>query len=670
MILFADTETYSSTPIRDGVNAYSDADDAELMIISYARDDDPVTVLDLTAGDRVGDFYDAVRDAEFIVFHNSGFDRTILRKLGQLDIPPEKIHDTLVNALAHGLPGGLDKLCGIFNVKSDQAKDKRGKELIQMFCKPQPKNQKLRRKTRDTHPVEWQQFLDYAGSDILAMRAIYRAMPRWSFFDCPQEHALWCLDQRVNDRGFGVDRELAEAALRASDDEKARLKDRTQELTDGEVESTTKRDQLLAHVLKLYGVDLSNLQGGTLERWIEDPDLPEPLRELLRIRLSASQASVSKFKKMLQVISPDSRMRGGLQFSGAARTARWSGRLFQPQNLPRPNMEADDIELLIDAVKAGCEDLVETRDSRGNPIPVMKALSNAVRGLIVPTPGRKLIAADLSNIEGRVLAWLANEDWKLQAFRDFDTILGYDAKGKEIRKGPDLYSVTYSKSFNVPLDQVTKDQRQLGKVAELACGYQGAVGAFGTMAKLYGIDLPEKEVLHVVGAWRDANENIRSLWKDLEAAAREAILNPGVTIHCRKVSFTRYKAWLKIRLPSGRFLSYASPSVDAEGKISYWGLNSYTRRWEKIYTYGGKIAENIAQAVARDVMAANMPGIELAGYEIVLTVHDEIITEAPDTDEFSAEALSKMLATHPDWEGVADLPLAAAGFEGYRYRKD
>ena len=660
MILFADTETFSSTPIRNGVHAYSDADDAELMVISYARDNDPVTVLDLTAGDPVGDFYDAVRDAEFVVFHNSIFDRTILRKLGQLVIPPEKVHDTLVNALAHGLPGGLDKLCGIFKVPTDLAKDKRGKELIQMFCKPQPKNQKLRRKTRDTHPVEWQQFLDYAGSDILAMRDLYRRMPRWSFFDCPAEHALWCLDQRINDRGFGVDIDLAHAALRAADEEKARLKAQTQDITDGEVESTTKRDQLLAHLLGCYGIDLPNLQAGTLERRIEDPNIPEPVRELLRIRLSASQASIAKFKKMLQVVSLDNRMRGGLQFSGAARTARWSGKLFQPQNLPRPVMDAEAIEELIQAVKDGVEELLEYRSEGGDSLAFMKALSNAVRGLIVPQEGRKLVAADLSNIEGRVLAWLANEDWKLQAFRDFDA-----------GTGPDLYYLTASKVLGKPWQDVTKAERQTsGKVPELACGYQGAVGAFGTMAKLYGLDLSEKAILKIVQDWREANENIRSLWQDLEAAAREAITNPGLTVYCRRIQFQRKGAWLKVRLPSGRFLSYASPKVYPDGGITYWGLNSYTRKWEEIHTYGGKLAENITQAVARDVMAANMPAIEAAGFLIVLTVHDEIITEAPDTDDFSAELLSKLLASPPPWDGVEDLPLAAAGFEGHRYRKE
>lgn len=651
MILFCDTETFSSIPIRNGVHAYSDADDAEVMVISYARDDDPVTVLDLTADDRVGDFYDAVRDADRIVFHNSSFDRTILRKLGQLDIPAAKIDDTLVNALAHGLPGSLDKLCAIFKVPMDLAKDKRGKELIQMFCKPQPKNTKLRRKTRHTHPVEWQQFLDYAGSDILAMRDLYRRMPRWNFIDNPKEHALWVLDQEINDRGLPIDVELCEQAERAVLDERARLKVKAQEATDGELESATKRDALLAYVLGEYGVELPDLRGGTIERRLEDEFLPEPLKELLRIRLQAASASSAKYKRMTQVISPDGRMRGGLQFDGAAATQRWSGKLFQVQNLPRPTWKNAEIDTFIEAVKAGCEDLVTDN--------VMKGLANSVRGLIYATPGRKLVVTDLANIEGRVMAWLANEEWKLEAFRAYDAGVG-----------PDLYLVGYSKSFGVPLEQVTKDQRQLGKVCELALQYQGAVGAFGTMARLYGIELPEREILRVVGAWRDANENIRNFWRDLEAAWAEAVSNPGVRVRVGKVEFQKRGAWLRIRLPDGvGFLSYASAGME-NGKPFYWGQNNYTRKWEKIYTYGGKISNAVTQRTARDILAYNLQPIQDYGYDLCALVHDEVITEADDDPRYSAEHLTNMLATKPDWPDIDDLPLAAAGFEGPRYRKD
>lgn len=651
MTIFCDTETFSSTPIRNGVHAYSDADDFEIMVITFAEDDAPVVTLDLTAGDDPAVFVEALARHEVSVWHNSPFDRTVLRKAGIVTIDPSTIHDTLVNALAHGLPGSLDKLCGIFKVSMDLAKDKRGKELIQMFCKPQPKNTKLRRKTRHTHPVEWQQFLDYAGSDILAMRDLYKRMPRWNFFDCPKEHALWVLDQEINDRGLPIDVELCEQAERAVLDEKARLKHQVVDLTDGEVESATKRDQLLGYVLAEYGITLPDLRGGTLERRLEDEFLPEPLKELLRIRLQAASASSAKYKRMTQVISPDGRMRGGLQFNGASATQRWSGRLFQVQNLPRPTWMNEEIETFIEALKAGCEDLVTDN--------VMKGLANAVRGLIYAPKGRKLVVTDLANIEGRVMAWLANEEWKLEAFRAYDA-----------GTGPDLYLVGYSKSFGLPLDQVTKDMRQLGKVCELALQYQGAVGAFGTMAKLYGIELPEKEILRVVGAWRDANENIRNFWRDLESAWAEATSNPGVRVRVGKVVFQKRGSWLRILLPDGQgYLSYASAGME-NGKPYYWGQNNYTRKWERIWTYGGKISNAITQRTARDIMAYNLRAIQDYGYDIDALVHDEVITDAPDDPRYSAEHLTNMLAAKPDWPDIDDLPLAAAGFEGKRYRKD
>jgi DNA polymerase len=657
LILFADTETFSSVPIKEGVHAYSDADDAEIMLITYARDDGEVHCIDLTAGENAGDFYDAVRDAEIVVFHNSAFDRTMLRKCGQLVIPCEKIHDTMVNARAHGLPGALGVLCEIFRLPSDQQKDKRGKQLIQMFCKPQPKNQKLRRKTRDSHPIEWEQFKDYAKSDIPSMRALYYKLPRWNFFDNPKEHALWCLDQKINDRGFGVDLDLIEGAERAVADEKARLKDRAQEVTEYDpdtgvgVESATKRDQLLRYALEEMGVSLPDLRAGTIERRLDDPDVPEPLKELLRIRLMAASASSAKYKRASKVMSA-ARIRGSMSFSGAARTGRWSGSLFQPQNLPRPDMKAEEIEQFIEALKGGYEELISDN--------IMKGLANSLRGLIVPGEGKKLVVSDLSNIEGRVLSWLANEEWKLDAFRAYDA-----------GEGPDLYYVTAAAVTGKPLHLLTKlDRQNSGKVPELACGYQGAVGAFQRMAQLFGLNLSDKEVIRIVTDWRKANWNIVSFWGDLEEAFREACANPGKTVLCRKVRFLKQGAWLRVIMPGGTSLSYASPKVDSDGKLSYMGLNNYTRQWESIPTYGGKLAENITQHVARCVMAEALPAIEAAGYEITLLVHDEVVCEAPDLLEFNEKNLSSLLVKKPAWPDIEALPLSAAGFEGYRYRKE
>lgn len=728
MKLWLDDETFSPEPITNGTHKYSEG--AEVMIRALALDDGPVIVRDLTPGGQdwqlsgddlinadfdYADHIDAyihTGDGE-IWAHNSSFDRTVERHAGiHLDL--FRWRDTMVQALAHSLPGSLGALCEVLKVDTDKAKDKAGKALINLFCKPIPFRFRKRepllesvaayaaekaaaeaawsgRATRETHPAEWRQFLIYAGRDILAMRECHRRMPKWNYPDNGAELALWHLDQTINDRGVAIDLDLAEAAVAAVDAAQVDLRARTADITNGEVESATKRDAMLLHVLAEYGVDLPDLQMATLERRIADPDLPAGLRELLQIRLQASTTSTSKYRVLLRGTSSDSRLRGLLQFCGAARTGRWAGRLWQPQNLPRPVLKQADIDVGIDALKAGCAHLIYDN--------VMELTSSAIRGCIVAPAGKKLVVADLSNIEGRVLAWLAGETWKLKAFAAYDAGTGHD-----------LYKLSYGKSFGVAPEDVTKDQRQVGKVQELALGYEGGVGAFLTFAAAYGIDLEalaatarraipgnvcgqanimfewhrdkkKKDPAAAVGlskdawlvcesfklGWREAHPNIRQFWKDIDEAVRGAIGTPGQTFLCRMLKVRRDGNWLRIGLPSGRALCYPSPEI-VDGKITYMGVNQYSRKWARLDTYGGKLAENITQAVARDVMAANFPAIEAAGYALVLSVHDEGISEAPDEPEFNPEHLSSILAAVPKW--APGLPLAAAGFEGLRYRKE
>lgn len=709
-ILFLDLETYSEVPIKNGTYVYAEA--AEVMLVAFAVDDGPVEVIDFThnakataaevmaLADKKGRlFADCMYYDTTIAIHNSMFDRTVLRHALGVEIPVERVHDTMVRALAHGLPGSLGTLCEIMGVPVDKAKDKRGRELVNLFCKPRPKNQKLRRATRETHPVEWRQFVEYARLDVEAMRAVYHKLPSWNYRNGELE--LWRLDQRINDRGVCVDTELARAAITAVERAQSSLATRTSTATLGLVSSANKRDQLLRFILGAYGVELPDLQADTLERRMSDPDLPIELRNLLGIRLQASTTSTSKYKSLINAVSPDNRLRGTLQFCGASRTGRWSGRTFQPQNLPRPNLKQKVIDDGIEALKAGCADLLYDN--------VMELTSNAIRGCIVAPAGRKLVVSDLSNIEGRTAAWLAGEEWKLEAFRNYDA-----------GEGTDLYRLAYAKAFNIDPSEVDGGeekgpQRQIGKVMELMLQYEGGVGAFITGAATYGIDLdemaeaawdviPADTLAEAEGAWkwatkrkqtfgleaktyvvcdalkrlwREAHPEINSYWPELSVAYVYALSNPGVDCTCRKLTFRRDGAWLRIILPSGRSLCYASPRCE-DGKISYMGMDNYSRKWRRITTYGGKLFENICQAVARDVMAANMPKIEEAGYEIVLSVHDELITEAPMTyytdptlppyPSHTSRILSKLLATNPKW--APDLPLAAGGFENYRYKKD
>ncbi len=745
--LYIDLETYSETPIRDGTHVY--AADAEIMLWAYALDEGQVQVWDATQGGLMPDLLSDALDEDSVLLtaHNVPFDRTVLLHSGYLT-PIARWRDTMVKAMAHSLPGSLGTLSEILGLPEDQAKVKQGKELVHLFCKPRPKGSKIRRATSETHPTEWAAFIEYARMDVEAMRVIDKKLPKWNYAGF--ELDLWHLDQKVNQRGFMVDVDLARAAIRAVDRAQAKLAQRTQDITnyDAEAEtgvrSATQRDVLLKYLLEEHGVDLPDMKASTLERRMLDENLPDMLRELLSIRLQASTSSTSKYKTLTRAVSTDHRLRGTLQFCGALRTGRYAGRTFQPHNMPRPNLKNKVIEHGIAMLKADSEDLFFDN--------VMQLTSSAIRGSIIAPEGKKLVVADLSNIEGRILAWLAGEQWKLNAFKQYDTGDGYD-----------LYKLAYAKSFGVSPTTVDNDQRQVGKVQELALGYQGGVGAFLTFAAAYNLDLeamadaaleaipkvivaeakgfltwlyksenkkhalrmangmPEVSSWAILSAasskirfglsedafvvcdsfkrmWRYAHPEIAAWWRELEDAARLAISTPGQAVVCRRVKLIKTGAWLRIVLPSGRSLCYPAPqlggkctvcegsgkleiegkeqtcpSCDGErngrqGQITYMGINQYSRKWSRLSTYGGKIAENITQAVARDVLVHNFPRIEDAGYEIVLTVHDEDITEAPDEPQFNAEHLAQLMATNPPW--AKGLPLAAAGFEALRYRKD
>jgi DNA polymerase bacteriophage-type len=368
-----------------------------------------------------------------------------------------------------------------------------------------------------------------------------------------------------------------------------------------------------------------------------------------------------------------------------------SGRGVQLQNLPRPLLKQKDIDFGIEAMLCDSEELFYDD--------VMGLCASAVRGCIVADTGRKLCVSDLANIEGRKAAWLAGESWKLTAFRAYDA-----------GTGPDLYKVSYAGAFKIRPEEVDKGaksgpQRQIGKVMELMLQYQGGVAAYLTGAATYGIDLTamaklalplippevidkaqwwweesikrkqtyelERDVFVACDGlkrlWRKAHPKIESMWEDLENAARNAIESKNKTYTCRKLSLIRTGNWLRVILPSGFYLCYAAPKVKDSGEISYMGMNQYTRKWSRIKTYGGKFFEQATQASSRDIMAWNMPAVEDAGYPIVTHTHDELVTEPLDEERYTPEDLSKLLATNPSW--ALDLPLAASGFESYRYRK-
>lgn len=726
--LFLDCETFSAVNINHGTYRY--ATGCEVMIATYAIDEGAVGCWDMTEVDDVpADLWEALNDPNCrIIAHNAIFDRTVLSTLPwfrALNIPLSRWYCSMARAYAHGLPGKLEKLSGIFQLGDDGKIP--GKPYIDLFCKP---TRSGGRNTRHTHPMEWEGFLVYAQQDITSMRRLDKMMPNWN--ETAVERAKYIHDQKRNDRGFGCDVLLAEGMIEIVTAEVKRLGDRTVELTDGAFDRTTQRNKMLAWMLGEFGVSLPDLKADTVERRLNDPELPEPVKELLRIRQQASKASVSKARRIVNG-HVGGRLRGSIQINGAQRTGRDAGRIFQPQNLTRLDSFAiaehyglfDEVgdpdpsqlakgqidEYLALAVASFKDRSADLMFGDGT----MSAASNCLRGLIVAGTGRKLVVADLANIEGRMLAWLAGEVWKIQAFLAYDTITGTDAKGKPIRKGHDLYKLAYARAFDIRPEDVDDHMRQIGKVMELALGYGGGVGAFATMAVTYGVDLTDmaekawaaipaevisyargrwqkdmdklKGKLNVDGSletpydmtekvyvvcqslvtlWRKAHPATVQYWTSLEEAMVMAITTPGRQFPVRNVVFERLGNWLRIRLPSGRYLCYPSPKVDEKG-ISYAGVDAYTRQWKRIRTYGGKIAENIDQAASCDVLKHGELLAEEAGYYVVLPVHDEVVSEPPDTDDYTLQGLIDLLATNPVW--APGLPLAAAGFTGYRYKK-
>lgn len=720
--LFLDFETFSEADLKKvGSYAYAEHPSTEVLICTYAFDDEPVRVWDCTDGsDMPGDLHRALRrlvkpnSRIKMVWHNGGlFDRLIMKHCWDFDIPVSNTIDTMIWAFRHALPGSLDALCEVLGVSADNAKDKRGKALIKRFSKPTPKNYKIRRYTAETHPDEWAMFIRYAVSDITAMREVFHKLPRWG--NSEFEDRVLELDQLINDRGFKVDVALAEAAIEAVEKHKAQLQEEAQRKYGG---SLTGKDFLpiLRELAPAHRIH--NAQKSTLNELLADDDLPDDARMIIEMRLGAASTASTKYNPLLLGRSSDDRRRGCIQYGGAKRTLRFAGKGFQPQNLARGYYHDDELDKGISALLKG-------RAHRR--FDVAKLTASTVRSCIIPEAGHKFVVADYSNVEGRGLAWLAGEDDLIEVFVN----------------GVDVYKKLASTVFNVAYEAVTKDQRQIAKAMVLGLGYAGGVGAFVTFAKNLGLDLNDmtntldgtfpdhiwaatargyewariqeakrpprpgekddrpsyildKKVWRTCDAlkrmYREANPAIVQFWRDIEDAAMAAIRNPGkeFTAGPRGVKFSRNVEtdnngnkvagwWLRMTLPSGRVMSYpgvglsVSKETDEDGKVStnvrikYQGENQLTRQWGFQYTYSGKLVENCTQALCRDLLANALLNVEANGYPIVLHVHDEIICETPDTPEYNVAELERLMCELPEW--AEGFPLVAEGQELKRYAK-
>lgn len=721
--LYCDLETFSAKDIRAGSHAYAADPSAEVLLWGYAIDDAPAKVWDVTAGPMPGELRQALdevarKERRHVWQNGVMFDRVFLSYvMPEIELPMETLDDTMVMAYQAGLPGSLKELCEVFHLSKDKAKDADGSRLIQIFCKPLPSTWKLDRATSRTHPEEWGKFVNYCRLDIESMREVYKKLP--AFNRTAKERELQVLDAKINMRGIGVDVEFAEAAIATAERAKKDIDKQVFKLTDGRVVTAGQRDALIQFFFDKYGWQLKDMRKSELEKRMEDPDIPAEMKELIGLRLMGTKTSVQKYKRVVQG-AVDGRLRGCMQFRGASRTGRISGRTFQPQNLPRPLIKSQtEIEEIIEDTKLGILEICYDD--------VSVPLSSAIRSVIVPAAGNRLCVADFSNVEGRVLAWLAGEEWKLEAFREFDTLQTKDGrwalpyrdgwfqewavneKGDFIHKGHDLYKLTYARTFGIKPEDVTKDQRQMGKVLELALGYQGGPGAFATFAMNFGMDLDElaktteatieesywiesmgmlkwakeKKLIRgmsqkawvacnaIKSAWRKANSEIESFWYAIAKACQSAIKAKGVAFSAGRIVCKVSGNYLLMRLPSGRYLVYPAPRLPEEGEMcdfSFMGVNQYTKKWERIPTYSGKLAENAVQGASCDLLLEAGPRLEAAGYHIVMSVHDEYITEIKDDNARNHREMEKIMSDLPDW--ADGLPLVAAGFEAARYRKD
>lgn len=641
-MIYIDFETYNTHDIRL-VGTYKYVETCQILLMAYAFDDEPVQLWDATTDEPFPvNLTDRLYGDEPITAHNANFDRLVLEYAHCLPTAISRWRCTMAKAYSLSLPGALGNLGAALGLPEAMLKMTDGKKLIQRFCTPAPSNHKADRYDRHSHPEAWDIFKEYAMQDVDAMRHIDSLLPEWNYSG--SELALWHLDQKINDRGFRVDVELAEAAIKAADKAQEQLAAEIDMLTGGKVTRATQRDKLLQHLMDEYDFAMDGLTKADVEAALNSDSVLDPVKRILVVRQKASKTSVSKYEKVLKTVSTDGRLKGTLQFDGAGRTRRWGGRMFQPQNIARPKVSNDEVNAAIAAFKGNYADMIYDN--------VMAMASNCLRGLIVAGPGKKLVVSDLSAIEGRVIAWLAGEKWKLEAYG----------------RGEDLYVLAYAKAFHLSPTSVTGDQRQIGKVMELALGFQGSKGAFIMMASGYGLELPEKQIFPLVQAWRQSNPNIVKLWYKVEEAAIAAVRTPDTSFKAGRLIFRCIKNWLLMKLPSGQVICYFRPSLDEEGKLRYWGQNQTTRKWEEMHTYGGKLVENATQSVARDILANAMPHAERYGYKIVLTVHDELVCETPDKGSWSVKELSEVLSAPPPW--AEGLPLAAAGFEALRYRKD
>lgn len=675
--LSIDVETYSDLDIKEvGTYKYTESPAFEILLFSYSIDGSPVITIDLTCEDIPLEVENALFDPEVIkTAYNAAFERRCLSVHYNTYLPPEQWQCTMVKCAMVGLPFGLDNVAKALHL--DQGKMKEGKALIRFFCmpcKPTKANGQRKRNRSYDAPEKWAEFKKYNNFDVVLERQIAKKI---EFYQVPEmEKQLWALDQKMNDRGVLLDLEFIQAAIKMNDRHTDYLDRRLKKLTS--LDNPNSGPQLKRWLAEQIGCDVDSLTKNAVIKLKEKHN--GVVHEVLELKQELAKTSNKKYPAMIDCRCADGRARGTIQYYGAGRTGRYSGRLFQPQNLTKPvlpnkdniadyyELDEHELEIARQAILKG-----STEDIKmlfGN---VPDTISACLRTALVASPGSRIIAPDLSSIEARVIAWLAGEKWKLDIFRTTGKI--YEAAG--------------ARMFKVPIETITKGSklRDKSKIAELALGFGGGVDA---LLKMHALEmgLEEDELQPLVYAWRGANPAIVNFWYALNAAAMYCVRNK-VKVRLTDIDIYSYNTgqYLKkppecgivfniergilfITLPSGRRLAYLRPQITKNifggDCVSYEGIHQKTKQWCRIDTYGGKLAENIVQGTARDVLAEKMLMLDKAGYNLILSVHDEIPIDQPEGVGTLEECL-QIMRTPCKW--APGLPLNAEGFESKYYKK-
>ena len=654
-----DIETFSSVDIKNGAYAYSEAPDFEILLIGYKfSDEDKVKLIDLTDDPEELEnlrFWDALTDPEVVkTAYNANFERTCLARYTGETMPPEQWRCTMILAVQLGLPRSLAAVGPALGLTEEEQKKKTGAALIQYFCKPCKPTRTNGQRTKNTRlnaPEKWELFKEYNIQDVVTEQIILKRLR--DFRPDQSEQDLWTLDQEINDRGVLLDIPMARSIVEFDTERSADLLAEAQQITG------LKNPNSLAQLkpwLQSHGLPVDSLRKDDVSSILGDPDISDEVRRVLEIRQTLSKTSVKKYQTMLDIAGEDDRARGIMQFYGG-HTGRWAGRSLQPQNLARNTMPDDELDVAREFVKMG--DFESLEMIFGEPAPIFSQL---VRTAFIPSPGNRFVVSDFSAIEARVIAWIAGEEWRLNVFRN----------------DGDIYCESASHIYHVPVVKhgINGELRQRGKVAELALGYGGAVGAMKQMDTTGSV--PEEEMQGIVTQWRAESPKIVRMWRDCQNAAVSVIRGNQPKRVLRSLQGTEFYVKLVdgtpvlfIRLPSGRPIAYWDPKVmDTEmgPRITYMTQNQTTRKWERCETYGGKLTENIVQSVARDCLAEKMKLLESMGYPIVFHVHDEMILDVPREDKQAAKLVDKIMAEPIEW--APGLPLKGGTYECDFYRKD